>query len=337
MTIVHPIDTFLYELFPNAKSAEDKVSVLQEEITRYYTVGPYLPTVTIHNNQVEVLLDVDLIDQHQQEYRSVVNLCEQGNFDVAKNKLMPLIEKAPHISEYHRVLGQIYSELGDQEEAVNSLIDALRWDPKNNWALLMMGNIFARHHKDIDTALTYYKQAAKANPEDNITLNNIGAILAQAGRQKEAIDYFLQAKDLDPDYPNTYYALALAEENDGHALEAFGYATTALKKSKAKDTIYKESIQLATSIAQKLLKEEKGKVIAQRYTRKLEESTGTRIDTIADDSIPTAAKIEFAENYNRDRHIIRYKPGFPAVEHLVMHELVHLDFATEARSYLPVA
>jgi tetratricopeptide (TPR) repeat protein len=63
-----------------------------------------------------------------------------------------------------------------------------------------MGNIFAIYYKDIDTVLTCYKQLARANPDDNIGLNSIGAILAQAGKNKEIIEYFLQAKNLDPEY-----------------------------------------------------------------------------------------------------------------------------------------
>lgn len=42
-------------------------------------------------------------------------------------------------------------------------------------------------------------------------------------------------------------------------------------------------------------------------------------------------RMEFAENYGREKHVIRYKPDHPAVEHLVMHELVHLDFVIQAR------
>jgi hypothetical protein len=38
-----------------------------------------------------------------------------------------------------------------------------------------------------------------------------------------------------------------------------------------------------------------------------------------------------AENYNRDRHVIRYKKETPALAHLIMHELVHLDYAIQSR------
>ncbi|MGV3504661.1 MAG: tetratricopeptide repeat protein [Adhaeribacter sp.] len=331
MTIIHPIDSFLYELFPNAKNLSNSNDVLQEEMLKYYTIGPYKPLVAIKNNYIEVSIDIELIDQQQKEYRAVVALAEKGNFDAAKQKLLPLIEKAPHISEYHRVLGQIQSEQGDQEEAINSLIDALRWDPKNGWALLMTGNIFARYKMDAETALKYYDQAVKANPEDNITMNNIGAILMKAGRKKEAIDYFLKAMKIDPDYPNTYYALALVEEGERNLQGAFDYAIDAIKKNKNKDILYVQSLEYAIDIAKKIIQEGNGRRVVNKFTRALEERTGTRIDSTEDEKIDTAAKIEFAENYNRDRHIIRFKPSYPAVEHLVMHELVHLDFVIEAR------
>jgi hypothetical protein len=37
----------------------------------------------------------------------------------------------------------------------------------NGWALMMMGNIFARHKKDSATAMKYYDQAIVANTADH--------------------------------------------------------------------------------------------------------------------------------------------------------------------------
>jgi hypothetical protein len=56
------------------------------------------------------------------------------------------------------------------------------------------------------------------------------------------------------------------------------------------------------------------------------------IKIIEDSNIPSAAKIEYAENYQRDFHLIKYKPNYPAVSHLVLHELTHLELAEEARA-----
>ena len=109
-------------------------------------------------------------------------------------------------------MGQILSDKGDQEEAINCLIDALRWDSKNGWALLMMGNIFAKFKDDVPTAMKYYDQALVANPNDNITINNIGANLMQQGKLEEAKKYFWEAIRINDKYPNTHFALGMIAE-----------------------------------------------------------------------------------------------------------------------------
>ena len=64
---------------------------------------------------------------------------------------------------------------------------------------------------------------------------------------------------------------------------------------------------------------------------KLSSDSGKAVDIVEDQTIPTAAKLEIAENYDRDNHLIRFKKGSPYLAHLIMHELVHLDFTTQAR------
>lgn len=81
-------------------------------------------------------------------------------------------------------MGQIISDEGDQENAIDMLIDALRWNPGNGYALTKLGNIFAKHKDDLTTAMSYYDQAIKVNPKDYIAINNIGANLLQ----KDKID-----------------------------------------------------------------------------------------------------------------------------------------------------
>ncbi len=47
---------------------------------------------------------------------------------------------------------------------------------------------------------------------------------------------------------------------------------------------------------------------------------------------PPPPALEVAETHGRAEHIVRYKPGYPCVEHLEMHELYHLRYITEARN-----
>lgn len=228
-------------------------------------------------------------------------------------------------------MGQIFSDEGDQEEAINYLIDALRWDSKNGWALLMMGNIFAKFKDDVPTAMKYYDQALIGNPNDNITINNIGASLMQQGKLEEAKKYLLEAKKIDEKYPNTHFALGMIAEIEEDLQSAFYSIIQAIKLNKNKDVLYQNSIKQSFEIAEKIISSDIGKKIFREYRHKLEFEGDRRIDIIEDEEIPTAAKFEFAENYDREVHIVRYKKSYPAVEHLIMHELVHLDFVIQAR------
>jgi tetratricopeptide (TPR) repeat protein len=228
-------------------------------------------------------------------------------------------------------MGQILSDEGDQEEAINCLIDALRWDSKNGWALLMMGNIFAKFKNDVPTAMKYYDQAVIVNPTDNISLNNIGANLMQQGKLNEAKKYFEEALKINNLYPNTHFALGMIAEMEADLNAAFSSTITAIKLNVNRDILYQNAIKQAVELSKKLIVTDIGNKILIEYRHKLEFEGDREIDIVKDEDIPTAAKFEFAENYDRESHIVKYKPSYPAVEHLIMHELVHLDFVIDAR------
>ena len=336
MQIIHKIDDFLYAIFPELRGGGK--SLLVNKLEDYYSFGPYKPTVTITEDWVTIEIDTSTIISQEADYRKTVTLCEKGKYAEAKPILKKLIERNPTNSEYHRIMGQILSDEGDPEEAINSLIDALRWNPKNGYALLMMGNIFAKSKNDVATAMQYYDQALLANVNDHISLSNIGYLLWQQNKTEEAKKYLSEAVKINPQYPNTHFTLALIAEKENDLLAAFNSTIQAIKFSKqtvsaggVKDILYQNAVRQAFDMAKKIIATSEGKKIYSEYRHKLEFAGGTEIDITEDAAIPTAAKIEFAENYNRAKHLVRYKPGYPAVEHLIMHELVHLDFVIQAK------
>jgi len=303
-----------------------------DELSNYYSFGPYRPKVTHKDDFVIIDIDIPTIAEQQVDFNKVVSFCETGKYAEAKKILIPLIEKNPTISEYHRILGQILSDEGNQEEAINSLIDALKWNPKNGYALIMMGNIFARNKEDFETASKYYNQALAVNPTDYIAINNIGANLLQMGKTEEGIEYLEKGYSINPKYPNTSYGLSAAWEKLDYPLPAFDYAIKCMKASgNPNDNLYRLSYNSAATLAEELLKGDAGMRVINEFKSYLEKETGKKINIEENSSLPTAAKIEFAENHNRDFHLIKYKPEYPAVEHLIMHELCHLKFAVEAK------
>ena len=228
MIIVHPIDNFIYELFPNI---EKNIESLEKVFRQFYTVENVEPQIEISSDFVKITIDTERVEIESKKFQKLISLCESSKFEEAKVLAVNLIDSNPNISEYHRILGQVYSELGNQEEAVNSLIYALRWNPKNEWALLMMGNIYAKFKNDIDTAMKYYDQVLIVKPNDAITLNNIGANLMQLGQKEEALNYFRKALVSDSNYPNTYYAIALIADMESNYKKAFEYSLQAIAKT----------------------------------------------------------------------------------------------------------
>ena len=190
MQIIHKINDFFFTLFPEL--TPDNKDVIADVIKQKYSYGPFVPKVTLQQDLVIIDIDTENIISQDTDYNKTVALCEQGKYKEAKPILEKLIEQNPTNSEFHRILGQILSEQGEQEEAINALIDALRWNSSNGWALMMMGNIFARHKKDVNTALKYYDQAILVNKADHITLANVAYLLFQENKLEEAKKYVLK-------------------------------------------------------------------------------------------------------------------------------------------------
>ncbi len=268
MQITHKINSFLYDIFPEL--AGGNIELIVQVLEKYYTYGPYKPKVSINDDFVTVEIDTTSILAQEAEYRNVISLCEKGKYSDAKLILTNLIAKNPTVSEYHRIMGQILSDEGEIEEAINCLIDALRWDSKNNYALIMMGNIFAREKDDVATALKYYDQSLIVNPNDNIAINNIGANLMSQNKIEEAKLYFNKALEINNEYPNTHFALGMIAEIENDLDSAFYCTMQAIKVNKSKDALYQNSVSQAFEIAKKIVTSDKGKKIFRAFRHKLE-------------------------------------------------------------------
>ncbi|RZJ92983.1 MAG: tetratricopeptide repeat protein [Hymenobacter sp.] len=331
MTIVHQVNDFLYSLFPETELFGQDPARLADYLTDFYTFGPYRPKVTVDGDVVTVQVDTKAIANQQAEYNKVVKMCQEGQFKQALPRLRKLIEQNPTVSEYHRVLGQVLSETGEQDAAIDALVDALRWDPRNGYALIMTGNIYARHKNDIATANKFFDQALAVNPKDFIAINNIGGNLMQLGRAQEAERYFEIAHEIQPNYPNVLYALAMIRQQRRDYTGAFEFALRSLQNAPTNDPIRRGALALVMQTAKQQVENTNTFALADEYQEQLEAATGKEIRVDADERIPTAAKLEIAENYSRAYHQIWFKPSYPAVDHLVMHEMVHLDFMVHAR------
>ena len=117
MKIIFPKEDFLYTLFPELTNSDDNHII--KTLSDYYTYNQFKPIVTIDNNLIVVEIDINTIQRHETDYQRVISLCEKGNYKDAKPILRKLIAENPTNSEYHRIMGQILSDEGDQDEAID--------------------------------------------------------------------------------------------------------------------------------------------------------------------------------------------------------------------------
>lgn len=328
MKIFHLINSFIFKLF-NVNEGDEKSLI--ENVKKYYSIDGIEPNVLINEGILVVSINDAKETISQNKYNLLIKFCENRQFDKAYPLVCELAIQYPTNSEIFRIKGQIESDMGNADKAIDSLIDSLRWDSKNTYALVMMGNIFARDKNDIETAMRYFEQASISDPNDNISLNNIAANLLNLGRYSEAKIYFEKAEKLNSTYANTKYGLAFVYFEEKNYKLSFDYTIEVLKLTKENDPLYQQAISLTFEISRKLSELDSIKRIYETAIKTTENLTGKVVKIEEDGSIPTTAKVELAENYKRNYHLIKFKPNSSGVLHLVLHELMHVELAEIAR------
>jgi len=81
----------------------------------------------------------------------------------------------------------------------------------------------------LQLAYQQFSRALACNPDNKVSLRNIGDCLVLLGHFERAMDMFLRALQSDPEDPNTLYKFAIALDKTGHLDEAEEYYVRALE------------------------------------------------------------------------------------------------------------
>jgi len=150
------------------------------------------------------------------------------NYAEAVNYFQKSLDLAPAANRIHYSLAMAYRGLGDAEKAkshlaqqgtvgvrvADPLIDALQELVQGARVHLIRGRM-ALEAKRYEEAVTEFRQAVSANP-DNVTAHvNLGAALTQTGDLNGAMEQFEATLRIDPKNTTAHYNLAvlLAREN----------------------------------------------------------------------------------------------------------------------------
>ena len=174
------------------------------------------------------------------DMQRVLDLCNKSEFDKALPLLEEIVKKEPKNSEAWRIMAQIHwNHMQMPDKAYDELIEALRCEPKNIWALVLMGNLLTKEKKDIVHAKQYFEKVLEYHPDNAIAINNIGATYMEVNDYESALPYMEKTLELDVSYSNAYYGLALCYYKLGRLEESFKTCHQgALKSADHKDRYY---------------------------------------------------------------------------------------------------
>ena len=266
--------------------------------------------------------------------QQALDLCNKNEFDKALPLLEGAIKDNPQDSEAWRVLAQIHwNHMQEPDKAYDELIESLKCDQRNIWALVLMGNLLTKEKNDIEHAKQYYDKVLEYHPDNAIALNNIGATYMERKDYEGALPYMEKAMAIDNSYANSYYGLALCY----YKLERY---------KEAYEVCYKGALQSADRPENPAVREELVKLyvtVAKEYSDntnyinvwkgikdELEAVDHVNIRIVEDKSLNVHAKMEYAPLHAAKEHVIRYNPEKDFVEHLFIHEMMHLKMNQQA-------
>lgn len=196
----------------NTKIAKKILLELAKKYPKSYGTHRYLAEVYEKEGGMRKAIDeyVRAVDLNKKDYDSYYRISfllnELGKKDDAKVMLQNLLSKKPDYLNATILLGDIYCDIGEYKEALNTYASGLRYAPNDYNLLYSMGMAYTLLN-DFKNAKICYEKAAIIN---NLLFNayyNIAQINFISNDLEEAEKYFTKALDDEDLEADAYYHL----------------------------------------------------------------------------------------------------------------------------------
>ena len=283
--------------------------------------------------------DVHDIDAEEDE-RIVIGFCNSGRFGKARKVIREWIEKTPWNSEAYRLAAQVEMMEGNIDDAIEKTRVSLKLNPRNLYALILLGNLICRDKGMPEDAVKWYRRASELYPDSSLAVNNYAGCLLQCGNydESEVESLFRRAIKLDKTNLQPYYGLASLAINREDYKETFIIARDGLLNGVEKPEnplpVKEVMTEILVRASRELSKEIRFDLLKAK-SEELAKIDGIEIEFKEDGNLPVMAKMEFAERYGRDRHCLVYSPRITdkGGTFLLMQELEKHHMHLEAKSH----
>jgi tetratricopeptide (TPR) repeat protein len=128
----------------------------------------------------------------QRLYNLALKFVKSGLHDLAIDTVKKSLKANPGMAESHVLLGFLYLEVKDADNAVKTFNTALKLDPHSNDAKTGIGGALVLKG-DADNAIKILKSAAVANPYPQMTYYELGKAYELKGEKDKSMEMFRKA------------------------------------------------------------------------------------------------------------------------------------------------
>jgi peroxiredoxin/predicted negative regulator of RcsB-dependent stress response len=125
-------------------------------------------------------------------YNLAMKFMENGMVELAANSVKKSIQVKPDLLKSHILLGFLYLEMEDSDNALTSFNKALELNPNSNDAKTGLGGVLIIKG-DLDKAIKILKDAAVTNPYAQMTYYELGKAYELKGEKDKSIEMYKKA------------------------------------------------------------------------------------------------------------------------------------------------
>src|SRR4030066_146883 len=195
------------------------------EVPGYWTkkIVTQVKDYRAQNPQIEVKLakatGLTVTEEVKEDFLKGNQLFEEGKYGEAIGVYEGILGKSPVATCIYLNIGNSYFQLEKYDEAEQAFQKVLEKEPQNVHALLGIGNCYV-NRGDSEKALEWYNKIELGKIDDPTVLYNVGTILYDNSKPAEALNYYKKAVEIQEDFLDARYQLALVYLGLGNNPEA---------------------------------------------------------------------------------------------------------------------
>ena len=139
-------------------------------------------------------------------YNKALEMSNRGDYDNALKEYKRAIDMHPSFIEAYNNIGELYSQMGQQKNAISSYMDALKIE--RNYRVLLNLGVEHYNNRKFDTALTCFLESLEEKPRFLEGNFYTGMVYYNIRNYLEAEKYFRNVVSLDKKHLKANYLLA---------------------------------------------------------------------------------------------------------------------------------